>query len=166
MKSFCLRMALVAGIVLMVAGCDALQGVEPQLDGSWKPVYANFTYDDAVYTVHYDGPLDQLGKAEAVRQGKTNPDVIYSTEIVFSGLQFSRHGDTRVVAYISFEDSPLLKLGQFLRYKVEGNMIYFEIPKSYFVNGADDDPVWSEAQAFKFIDPDNLVIGDVTYVRM
>ena len=159
-------MALVAGIVLMVAGCDAMQGVEQKFDGSWRPVYANFTYDDAVYTVHYDGPLDQLGRAQAVRQGKTNPDVIYSTEIAFTGLRFFRHEGSDVFTSISLDDSFCGTVGQFLRYKVEGNMIYFESPKSYFVNGADDDPVWSEAQAFKFIDPDNLVIGDVTYVRM
>ena len=157
---------LLAGLVLLAA-CEKLP--EDELRGKWKPVYASGSYEDAVYTHYFNGPVDAHGMIPQHYVSREHPEVSYDGTLTISGLRFFREKGEDV--FTAFEpDSPGKATGVPLRYKVEGGRLYRELPWYALTNGSDSreggSGQFDAGTPLTFLDDDRVLIGDFTYERM
>ena len=182
MRNLSVLTVLCVTAALLLAGCDEMsdESATVRIRGKWRPVYAEGSYEDAVYVHSYAGPVNNRGEITSTITGKQNPEVKYESTIMFSGYEFFSKGgsDYHTAFFLAPEyqkDNDMLPL----LYKIEDGKIYFEFPKSYFINDSGNDyyGVWhpdlqegsgifSEGRELIFIDYDNIRIGPVTYSRV
>ncbi len=158
--------------VLLIAGLLALAACEKYpvegLQGSWRPVYANGSFENSVYVYTYNAPVDESGRVPYVYVGKTNPDVKYEGYMMVPCLRFFKEKGEDV--YTSFfKDGSGEESDEPLHYYIKNGKLYREYPWKYLVN---DDYYYPGAESDKyyeapilFLDNGQVKIGDITYER-
>ena len=166
------RIILLLAGIMMLAGCE--KSPYNELEGRWKPVFASGTYDDAAYVHSFNGPVDEHGVIPQVYVSKTNPDVKYESTMTIVGFNFFRK-DGKDYFTTFFMDTPNEKIYEPLMYKIEGGMIYRELPWTAIVNGSTYGGIedllkgsgkFDEGRPISFLDDGQVKIGDTTYQRM
>ena len=156
----------------MLAGCE--KSPYNVLEGRWKPVYASGTFDDATYIHYFSGPVDEHGVIPQVYVSKTNPDVKYESTMTIVGFNFFRK-DGKDYFTTFLMDTPNEKMYEPLLYRIEGGMIYRELPWAALVNGSTyggiEDLLKGSGQFDKgtpisFLDDCQVKIGNTTYQRI
>ena len=162
---------LVAGMMLL-AGCEKIPS--NSLEGRWKPVYASGTHGDSVYTVYYDGPVDEHGRIPILRVGKINPDVKEESSMLILGFRFFRK-DGKDYFTLFEMDTPNEEYWEPLMYRIEDGIIYREMPWAALVNGSTYGGIedlskgsgkFDEGTPISSLDKDLIKIGNFTYQRM
>ena len=156
--------------VLLIAGLLALAACEKDpvegLQGSWRPVYANGSFDNTVYVYTYNAPVDASGSFPYVYVSKTNPDVKYEGNMMVPCLRFFKEKGEDV--YTSFYKDGSGESEEPLHYYIKDGKLYREYPRQYFINedyyypGAETN--YFEAPIL-FLDNGQVKIGDITYER-
>lgn len=155
-----IRLFLVSCLsILLLAACSEQHSFTRKIAGDWWPVHATGSYEDAIVQAHWDGDLGEHGEIEVTYASKSNPSLVLKKFVFYPALTFSKDNKKKDAVRTVDISSGDLPASKYLQYKAENGIFYLEKTDE---NGKPTGE-FDEGRPYKFIDDNNLQIGNVTY---
>ena len=153
-----LSLALLSGILLLLASCNTDTRTTRNLYDDWWPVHASGSQETEFFTARWDGDLDAYGRIEVTFVDKSAPTRQYTQDIFYDALSFK--SDHKTFCYISISSREYTS-SKALKFYVKDKKIYFEKRKESGRGSGE----YEEGKDIAFTDDDHVRIDGVTYER-
>lgn len=157
MKTMRFIITLLTSLFVLASCSEATKQTKSLYGHQWMPVHATGSYEDDYYSASWDGTLNKNGGIMVTFHNKNYPELTYEQEISYQALQFSKKN--KGFCYLDITSLYEIKKSKWLQFKIEKGLIYFE-ETSETGRGTGN---FGEGLPIKFLDDENVKIGDVTY---